>query len=225
MGYPIAEVRADGHVTITKAPGTGGRVNFHTVRQQLLYEVHNPHRYITPDVVLDMGELELIDEGHDRVQVRGARGHAAPAQLKLVAGYQDGWMGHCVVGFCWPDAMAKAQAVAASIQTQLQEKRMAHEELQVEFLGHNTFLGPHASVPADPDAVNEVWLRMAIRCADKRVADGFARLFPWLALSGPPYMGGFHGVPPASQLLGLWPTRVSRQAIESQVQIDVQAVA
>lgn len=219
IGFPIAEVNADAHVTLCKAPRTGGRINFHTVRQQLLYEVHNPRCYVTPDVILDMGALELQDLGQDRVQVRGAVGHPAPTQLKLVAGYRNGWMGHAVTGFSWPDALQKAQAVAQSVTFQMQEKHLPHDELCIEYLGHNTFLGPHAS-PTNEDHTNEIWLRMAIRTREKKHADAFPRLFPWLALSGPPYMGGFHGMPPASQLLGLWPTLVDRTVIESQVSVD-----
>jgi len=223
IGFPIAEVNADAQVTLCKAPHTGGRINFHTVRQQLLYEVHNPRCYVTPDVILDMGALELHDLGQDRVQVRGAVGHPAPAQLKLVAGYRNGWMGHAVTGFSWPDALQKAQAVAQAVALQMQEKPLPHDELCVEYLGHNTFLGPHAS-PASEDHTNEIWLRMAIRTREKKHADAFPRLFPWLALSGPPYMGGFHGMPPASQLLGLWPTLVDRTVIESQVSVDAWEV-
>ena len=77
IGFPIAQVWEDGTALITKAPGTGGRVNFDTVRQQLLYEVHNPHAYHSPDVVLDMGGIHLHDEGHDRVRLTGARGSCA----------------------------------------------------------------------------------------------------------------------------------------------------
>jgi len=219
IGFPIAEVNADAQVTLYKAPRTGGRINFHTVRQQLLYEVHNPRYYVTPDVVLDMGQLELHDLGQDRVQVRGAIGHPAPLHLKLVAGYRNGWMGHAVTGFSWPDALQKAQAVAEAVKLQMQEKQLQHDELCVEYIGHNTFLGPHAS-PATDDNTNEIWLRMAIRTREKKFADAFPRLFPWLALSGPPYMGGFHGMTPASQLLGLWPTLVDRTAIESKVSVE-----
>jgi hypothetical protein len=98
------------HAVITKAPGTGGRVNFDTVRQQLLYEVHNPHAYHSPDVVLDMGGIHLHDEGHDRVRLTGARGQPAGRQLKVVAGYRDGFKAEVTWGFSWPDAWDKAQA-------------------------------------------------------------------------------------------------------------------
>ena len=216
-------MRDDGDAVIGKAEGTGGRISFHTLRQQLLYEVHDPTRYVTPDVVLDMSTIELDDLGGDRVRMRGASGRARPESLKLVAGYDDGWMGSAVVGFCWPDALAKARAVEASIRTQLAERRMAHDELVAEHIGLDTFLGPHADRSND-DQLNEVWLRMALRTRDKRAAEAFPRLFPWLALSGPPYMGGFHGITPPSQLLGLWPTTVRREHVEPHVNVDVAEV-
>ena len=224
IGYPIAEVREDGVAIIGKPPDTGGRVNFDTVRQQLLYEVHNPHAYFAPDVVLDMGTLRLTEIGADQVEVRGATGKPRPAQLKIVAGYEDGWMGHAVVGFCWPDAFRKAQATVALVEQAVREQKLAVEEVRAEYLGLDTFLGPHADRSAR-DGMNEVWLRMAVRTRDKRVADAFPRQFPWLALSGPPYMGGFHGVTPASQLLGVWPTLAAREHIEAQVDVQLLEAA
>lgn len=223
IGYPIADVSEDGSAIITKAPGTGGRINFHTVRQQLLYEVHDPSRYLSPDVVLDMSALRLDDLGGDRVHMSGARGHARPDTLKVVAGYEDGWMGQATVGFCWPDALAKVNAVVESVKRQMAERGLRYRELCVERLGHDCFLGPHAT-PLDGDPA-EVWLRMAVRCDDARSADAFPRLFPWMALSGPPYLGGFHGMAPASQLLGLWPSLVRRELIEPQVRVECSEVA
>ena len=220
IGYPIAEVREDGTAIVTKAPGTGGRVSFDTLRQQLLYEVHDPHHYYSPDVVLDMGTLTLTDLGDDRVEVAGATGRPRPDTLKVVAGYEDGWMGTAVIGFCWPDAYAKAEATVAIVRAALAEQRVAVEDFHVEYLGLNAFLGPHADVSGRDD-LNEVWVRVAIRTADKRVADGLGRQFPWLALSGPPYMGGFHGIAPASRLLGLWPTVVDRDLVERHVEVTV----
>jgi len=216
IGYPIAEVGEDGSALVTKAPGSGGRIDFDTLRQQLLYEVHDPRSYASPDVVLDMSELRLDDLGTDRVRVSGAIGHARPARLKLVAGYDDGWLGQCVIGFCWPDAMAKARATIASIETQIAERGLAIDALRSEFIGHDAFLGPLAD-HRDEAELNEVWLRMAVRTRDKRAAEAFPRLFPWLGLSGAPYMGGFHGVAPASRLLGVWPTTVAREHVQAQV--------
>ena len=224
IGYPIAEVSEDGSAIITKSPDTGGRVDFDTVRQQLLYEVHDPHRYVSPDVVLDMGTLTLDDLGGDRVAVKGAGGHPRPERLKILAGYEDGWMGSSVVGFCWPDAFRKAQAAVALVRQSLQEQRVPIDEMLVEYLGLDAFLGPHADVSRRDD-LNEVWVRVAVRTQDKRHADGLGRHFPWLALSGPPYMSGFHGVTPGSQLLGVWPALVARELVESRVDVSLLEVA
>lgn len=223
IGYPIAEVWEDGSALITKAPGTGGRVNFDTVRQQLLYEVHNPHAYHSPDVVLDMGGIHLHDEGHDRVRLTGARGTAPGEQLKVVAGYRDGFKAEVSWGFSWPDAWDKAQAAIATIRGQLAEKRIPHDELFVEYPGLNSAHGPLAPLPDEValNALNEVWTRLVLRTPDKAAADGFGRLFPWLALSGPAYTCGFTGLHNTSELLGIWPTLIPRALVEPGVRVEL----
>jgi hypothetical protein len=224
LGYPIAEVCEDGSALLTKAPGTGGRVSFDTLRQQLLYEVHDPHAYVSPDVVLDMGTLRFQDEGADRVRLRGASGAPRPAKLKIVAGYADGWMGQGVIGFSWPDAYAKCEKSAEIIRGLMAERGMRVEDTRVEYIGYDSLLGAHAD-PAQRDALNECFLRMTIRTQDRQVAEAFGRLFPWLGLSGPPYMGGFHGVQRAKQLLGIWPALVGRELIERNVEVSVEETA
>jgi len=223
LGYAIAEVSEDGTAVITKATGTGGRVSFDTVRQQLLYEVHNPHAYFSPDVVLDMSTLKLDDLGGDRVKVTGAGGAARTGKLKVVAGYQDGWMGTGMIGFSWPDAYRKCEKSLEIIQGLMQERGIKVDETNVEYVGYNSLLGANAD-PTYRDQLNECFLRMTIRTQDRRVADGFGRLFPWLGLSGPPYLGGFHGIQRAKELLGLWPTLVTRELVESRVEVNVEQV-
>lgn len=223
IGYPIAEVAEDGTAVVTKAPETGGRVSFDTVRQQLLYEVHDPRNYLSPDVVLDMGTLALDDLGGDRVRVSGAAGKPRPEKLKIVGGYHDGWMGQATIGYSWPQAYMKAERAAQIVQQKMREERMAVDDLRIEYVGYDSILGPLAD-PAQRDQLNEVYLRMAVRTQDKRVADGFGRLFPWLALSGPPFVGGRFGMQPATELLGIWPTLVARELVESGVQVDVMEV-
>jgi hypothetical protein len=223
IGYPIADVGEDGTALITKAPGTGGRINFDTVRQQLLYEVHDPTRYASPDVVLDLSALHLEDLGGDRVRMTGARGHARPAQLKLVGGFRDGYKAEVTWGFSWPDAWDKAQAAVAMVKAQLADKRMAHDELVVEFPGLNSAHGPLAPMPT-PEALaelNEVWVRMVSARRTRRWPIAFGRLFPWMALSGPAYTCGFHGLNNSSELLGIWPALMDRQAVEAAVRVEV----
>lgn len=222
IGYPIAEVWQDGTALITKAPGTGGRVNFDTVRQQLLYEVHDPHAYRSPDVVLDMGGIHLHDEGHDRVRLTGARGAPPGDRLKVVAGFHDGYKAEVTWGFSWPDAWDKAQAAVSIIRSQLAERRVPHEELFIEYPGLNSAHGPLAPLPPveQLNAMNELWIRLVLRTNVKAAADGFGRLFPWLALSGPAYTCGFTGLHNTGELLGIWPTLMTRAEVEPQVRIE-----
>ncbi len=223
IGYPIAEVAEDGSALITKAPGTGGRINFDTVRQQLLYEVHDPHAYHSPDVVLDMGGIRLDDLGQDRVQLTGARGRAPGERLKVVAGYRDGYKAEVTWGFSWPDAWDKSQQAQATIRTLLQERRVPHDELYVEHPGLNSAHGPLAPLPAADalNQLNEVWTRLVLRTPEKAAAEGFGRLFPWMGLSGPAYTCGFTGLHNVSELLGIWPTLVDRGAVEAGVTVEL----
>ncbi len=223
IGYPIAEVFEDGTALITKAPDTGGRVNFDTVRQQLLYEVHNPHAYFSPDVVLDMGHITLHDEGFDRVRLTGARGAVPTDTLKVVAGFRDGYKAEVTWGFSWPDAWDKAQAAQATIRTLLKDKRIPHDELYVEYPGLNSAHGALAPLPK-ADALNqsnEIWTRLVLRTQDKAAADGFGRLFPWIGLSGPAYTCGFTGLHNTSELLGIWPTLIPREVVEQGVRMEL----
>jgi hypothetical protein len=222
IGYPIAEVDADGTAVITKPPGTGGLVSFDTVRQQLLYEVHDPRSYFSPDVVLDMSTLTLTDLGDNRVEVKGASGKPRPEKLKIVGGYYDGYMGEASLAYSWPDALKKAQATADIVRTQLAERNIQYDELHVEYLGYNALFGAVAERDAGDD-LNEVFLRMAIRSKDKKVAEGFRRLFPWLALSGPPFVTG-GGIQGATELIAIWPTLVRRELVEDQVKIEIVEV-
>jgi Acyclic terpene utilisation family protein AtuA len=223
LGYPIAEVGADGAALFTKAPGTGGRISFDTLRQQLLYEVHNPHAYLSPDVVLDMGTLNFDDQGGDRVRVTGASGAARPERLKIVGGYQDGWMGTGMIGFSWPQAYAKCAKAAETIKTLVAERGWPVEETNVEYIGYDSLLGAQAD-PTYRDELNECFLRMTIRTKERKVADAFGRLFPWLGLSGPPYVGSMKGVQGAKELLGIWPTLAKRELIEAKAHIAVEHV-
>ncbi len=221
IGYPIAEVWENGEALITKAPGTGGRVNFDTLREQLLYEVHDPAHYLTPDVDVDMTTLRLEEVGLDQVRVTGTSGHPAPETLKIVAGYADGVMGQAMLGYAWPDALAKAQVAAEIVQQQMREVGLKVEETCIEYLGYNSIHGPLAD-PAHTADLNEVYLRIAVRCADKQEAAKLGRLFPPLALSGPPFIGGAGGMLEPRGLLGIWPTLAPRILIEEYIRVSVE---
>ena len=223
IGYPIAEVWENGEAVITKAPGTGGRVNFDTLREQLLYEVHDPSHYLTPDVDVDMTTLHMEEIGPDQVRITGATGRPAPAMLKIVAGYEDGYMGQAIIGYAWPDALAKAYLAAQIIQQQMKRVGLKAEETLIEYMGYNSISGPLAD-PTHAKDLNEVYLRIAVRCADKREAAKLGRLVPPLGLSGPPFIGGAGGMIEPRGLLGIWPTLAPRAVIEEYIRVSVEEV-
>ena len=224
IGYPIAELDADGRLTITKVTGSGGRVSVDTVREQLLYEVHNPARYLTPDVTVDLTEVELQREGADRVAVRGVRGHARPGRYKVLAGYRQGFLGQGVVGFSWPDALEKAQAAAAIIERQAAARGLSPHPPRAEYLGVSAFHGPLAPA-ADPAGTNEVYLRMALPTDSRAQAEAFSRLFPPLALSGPPTASGFFGVDRVRELFAAKSGTIARHAVDEAVAVVVRPAA
>jgi hypothetical protein len=226
LAYPIAECEPDGTAVITKPPGTGGRVDFDTVRHQLLYEVHDPAAYLTPDVVADFSTVRLDDLGDDRVRVSGATGYPATASYKALACHPAGWSGAARVAFGWPDAHAKARATAVILRKRAQLAGLVVQEWLEEYWGVNALHGP--VVPAaDTTELPEVLLRIAWRCADAQTAGLVGRELVPLALSAPPWGmtgagRGMSGKP--SQLLGLWPTLVPKDLVDERVGYEITTV-
>lgn len=119
IGFPIAEVEADGSFVITKAEGTGGLVDLRTVKEQLLYEIHDPAAYLTPDVTLDITGVTLEQVGKDRVRVSGARGHAAPKELKATVSFYGDWLGEAEISYAGPNALARARLAITTINERI----------------------------------------------------------------------------------------------------------
>lgn len=226
FAYPIAECDPDGSFILTKAPGTGGRVDFDTVRHQLLYEVHDPSAYVTPDVVSDFSSLQLDDLGGDRVRISGGRGLPATPTYKALAAHPFGYSGEARVAFGWPDAYAKARSTAAIFKKRVELAGMRYEEWHEEYWGVNALHGP--TVPSgDADETPEVQLRVAWRCDDRATAGRINRELVPLGLSAPPWglsATGKSVVSPPSQLLGLWPVLVDKALVDAGVRINVEEV-
>ena len=119
IGYPIVEAEPDGTFAVTKHAGTGGRVNSHTVKEQLVYEIGDPRRYATPDCVADFTSIRVEDAGPDRVRVTGARGGPRPEMLKLSVSYAAGWKAVGTLVYSWPEALEKARCADAIVRERL----------------------------------------------------------------------------------------------------------
>src|SRR5207237_3110555 len=141
IAFPIATVEPDGSAVISKPPDTGGMVTFDTVREQLLYEVHDPAHYLSPDVVADFTSLTLTDEGGDRVRVAGTRGAPATDTYKGLVCTAAGWAGEARLAYSWPDAEAKARAALAFVRRRAEEAGVPVEEWHEEYFGVNAYGG------------------------------------------------------------------------------------
>lgn len=225
IGFPIAEVDDDGSAVITKPEKTGGFVTFDTVREQLLYEVHDPSTYLNPDVVADFTSLAVTDEGNDRVRVSGARGAPAPDTYKGLVCTPAGWAGEARLAYAWPDAEAKARAAMAFIRTQAEANGVPVEEWHEEYFGAGAYGGPTVDRATNPEPP-EVIGRLAWRCADQDSAGAVGRGVGVLGLSGPPMLSGVGrgGGAKPTQLLAVEPFYVGRDIVDAQVRVEVETL-
>lgn len=222
IGYPIAEVSESGEFFITKAEECGGLVTVDTVREQMLYEIHDPSAYITPDVIVDLTGVQLEEIGKNKVQISGVKGKEKPTHLKVVMGYEDGYMGQALMGFSWPDALKKARKTNEVLRKQMMLKGLEYEEIHSSYLGYDSMHGPLAKEP--DENLNEVYLRVAVKSKSKKDAAQLSRLFPPLFLNGPPSAGAFYGNIPPRQLLGMWSALMPREIVEKRTKVIVGEV-
>lgn len=220
--FPIGEVADDGTAVITKPPGTGGIVSFDTVREQLLYEVHDPARYLNPDVTADFTSVALDDLGDDRVRVHGARGRPPPDTYKALVCTPAGWADEARFAYSWPDAEAKARAAVGYVRRRADAAGLAVDEWWEEYFGAGAW-GPRLD---DPAAAPEVIGRVAWRTADRDTcaAVGRAADAGLLGLSGPPQISGDgrrRGSGP-TQLLDVRPLAVDRRLVDAQVRVALE---
>jgi Acyclic terpene utilisation family protein AtuA len=177
IGFPIAEVTEAGGLVIIKPEDTGGVVDLRTVKEQLLYELHDPARYITPDVVLDISGCSLEQEGPDRVAVRGLRGHPAPDTLKVTASFEGSWLGEGEVSVAGPNALARAKATAEVLLERLRRRGLpvrARADLIGISSAHDSDDGALWRAHAGPEPA-EIRIRLAAEGADRDAVDQAAR--------------------------------------------------
>jgi Acyclic terpene utilisation family protein AtuA len=187
VGFPLAEVLADGSAVITKLAGTGGRVDRLSCTAQLLYEIEDPARYLQPDVVADFSGVRFGEIGSDRVQVMGATGHPRPDQLKATLGYRDGFIGEGQISYAGPGARARGEMALAILAQRLKRRGLAACEHRAELIGVNAMHGPLLGTEREP---YEVRVRLAVRCTTQAEAEIVGQEVEALYLNGPAAGGG-----------------------------------
>jgi hypothetical protein len=220
IGFPIAEASADGTFVITKHQGTGGRVNIPSIKEQLVYEMGDPHAYITPDCVADFTTIQLADDGPDRVRVFGIKGQPATDSLKVSISYSSGYKAVGTLVYAWPDAYAKAKAADKILRARLERLGLRFDQILTEFIGANATHGPLAGEP--PADLAELQFRVGVRSNDRSSVERFTREIAPLILTGPPAVTGFAGGrPKVEEIVAYWPALIPKSEISANVKLIV----
>lgn len=189
VGFPITEIAADGSFIVSKAAGTGGLVDERTVKEQLLYELHDPAAYITPDVVADITDATVTQLGPDRVLLSGVRGHPRTGTLKANVFFDGGWFGEGEISYAGPNAEARAR-----LAMEVMQKRMGPQlPLRFDLIGVSSILGDDANrmLTATPTSHSvDIRLRVAGQHLDITVIDCLLRELTALWTGGPAGGGG-----------------------------------
>jgi hypothetical protein len=212
LGFPIAEVRSDGSAIITKVTGSGGQVTAATCKEQLLYEIHDPAAYVTPDVTADFSRALVQDLGGDRVEVSGADGRPRPATLKVSVGQFDGWIGEGQISYAGPGAVARGRLAGEIVEERLRLIGVTPLDLRTDLIGVDALHGNRA------DRVSnryEARLRVAVRTASSADAWRVAREVEALYTNGP--AGGGGATTSVRRVLAMRSTLVPRDQVSWRV--------
>lgn len=216
FGFPIAEVAPDGSTVLTKVAGTGGEVSLRTVKEQMLYEVHDPANYLTPDVVVDFTTAKLEQVGPNRVRVSGIGGKPRTPTLKVSIGCTEGFIGEDMFFYAGPGALRRAELAKKILTERFRIVGLEAEEIRIDFLGLNAIHG--AATPADAPEPYEIAVRVAARTRTREQAAKVGREVDGMAVSGIAHTG--KRVPHAErtrEVIGVWSSLVPREAVPASV--------
>ncbi len=213
LGLPIAEIESSGNAIITKLEGTGGMVSEETVKTQIVYEVHDPERYVTPDVTCNMRYAEVKEEAKDRVLVTGATGEKHPENLKVMVGVLEGYIGEGEVSFAGPGATERAKLSREVLRKRINQRYGDMlEELRIDIIGLDSI---HASASTLPnEELFDVRVRVAARTKDKKIAEAIGKEVEW-QFFGPSGGGGFRKY--IREVLTMYSTLVPRNEFKYDV--------
>jgi len=220
LAFPIAEVEADGSAVITKVAGTGGTVSLQTVKEQMLYEVHDPANYLTPDVVVDFTTAQIEQVGPDRVRVRGIGGKPRTPTLKVSIGCTEGFIGEDMFFYAGPGALRRAQLAKRVLEERFRIVGLQAEEVRIDFLGINAIHG--LATPINAPEPYEVAVRVAARTKTRAEAMKVGREVDGMAVSGIAHTG--KRVPHQDrtrEVIGVWSALVPREEVPANVQYFV----
>jgi hypothetical protein len=214
LGFPIGEVGEDGSLVITKVEGSGGAVTAQTCKEQLLYEVHDPTRYMQPDVIADFSQVEIEEIGKDRVRISGGRGRERPPTLKISVGYVDSFIGEGQMSYAGPGALARGRLALDIVRERLKLTGVAANELRFDLIGVDSLHG--AQVSSHANEPYEVRVRVTGRTDNLREAVRIGNEVETLYTNGP--AGGGGATKSARDVVAVASVLLPRELAKPQVQ-------
>ncbi len=216
MGFPFVEVERDGTFVVTKPQGTGGCVTESTVKEQLLYEIGDPEHYLTPEAVVSFLDIEVRQEGNDRVRIWGFRGSPPPSTYKISASYRDGYWAQGTLTIFGRNAVEKAERCGRVVRDRVRRAGYELDGFEVEALGAGACA---PGVLSRPELLETV-LRLAAHDCRIEAVERFCRELAPLITSGPQGVTGFSaGRPHPSPVFGYWPCLFPRDKVSVDVEI------
>ena len=212
LGFPLAEVGEDGTAVLTKVAGTGGEVTLATCREQLLYELHDPSRYLTPDVVADFSAVRLEQLARDRIRVSGGRGSVRPDQLKVSLGHDEGFCGEGQISYAGPGALERGLLARAILEERIRRVGSSLVDLRCDLIGVDSVSAGYGRSHAAPA---EVRVRLVGRSMDAGVAARVGREVEAMYTNGPAGGGGATSV--VRPMLVIESALVARDAVQAAV--------
>lgn len=222
LAYPVAEVAEDGSAVFSILKEQGGKMSRNTLREQLIYEIHDPANYITPDVVVDLTEIKIENIAPNRVRFAGAKGKLRPEKLKLTIGLMEGYMSEQFFFFSWPYAYEKAQRFIETTKEIWSKLPLNMERFEFQLMGLNGIHGAAAPMPPKEvlDELNEIGVRVVIKHKDNRTGKMALQSLFCLGLNGPPGLIGMPGWGKQDKVvLSLWPSLIPRNWVQEKVEM------
>lgn len=214
IGFPIAEISADGSCALTKTRGSGGAVTVSTVKEQLLYEIGDPGNYLSPDATVSFLTLRVEAAGADRVRLAGATGRPPPDDYKVSATYRDGYKAHGLLTVFGHDAVKKARHAGEGLLRKLAARGDAFRETLIECLGTGASVRGLASRMSDTHLVETV-LRVSVAADTKAPVERFTKEIAPLITAGPQGITGYAtGRPKVLPIFGYWPCLINRRLVK-----------
>jgi hypothetical protein len=214
LGFPIGEVREDGELVVTKVSGSGGQITPATVKEQLLYEIHDPVRYYQPDVVADFSQVRVEKVGPDAVRITGGTGGAKTGTLKVSVGYMDSYVGEGQISYAGPGAEARGRLALDIVRERLAIIGAHMTETRFDLIGVNSLHGDARSAGHDP---YEVRVRVVGRAENMAEAIKIGNEVETLYTNGP--AGGGGAWKSAREIIGVISALIPEELVKPQIQL------